>query len=763
MNCCGAGLAAESTNNSKDIALWQRDEELRRSGRVMPDGSAEYVFSVPDIHCGACISAIEDGLSNVEGIVASRVNLTLRRATVRLDSPERAPGFIFDALRNLGYQAMPLDIADQAHEQAKQSSELLKALAVAGFAAGNIMLLSVSVWSGAEGATRDLFHLVSAMIALPTVAYCGRPFFRSAFAALKVRRLNMDVPISLGVLLAVALSIYETFTGGAEAYFDAAVTLIFFLLIGRYLDQLMRERARSSVLGLARLAAKGAMVVSDSGEIRYMAVDEIVPGMRLRVPAGERMPVDAKILTGATELDRSLVTGESVPVLAGVGDHVEAGTLNLTGSVDLIVVRPANQSFLAEVLRMLEAAEQAKGRYERIADRMARAYAPSVHILSASAFVMWILLTGDFHFSLYTAIAVLIVTCPCALGLAVPVVHVIGAGRLFQGGILMRDGSALERLAEANHAVFDKTGTLTTGNAQACLPQFSATEARIARALALNSTHPSSRAVAEALSGTVPCEGEAIIEIAGFGMEGVFEGKRARLGRASFVAEISGTTPSGEGLTFAIEGSAPLGIAIAETPRDGAAEAIAALQAAGIECEILSGDAPASVARIAKAVGITKWRASETPATKMARLEELRDQGAKALMVGDGLNDAPALAAGHVSFAPASASDAGRFAADFIFTRDNLGAIVEAREISLKAARLVRQNFALAIAYNFISVPLAFAGQVTPLIAAIAMSTSSIIVLANSLRLQWQAHGNSSQKQHTRASVSSSRTMGARA
>ncbi len=736
MNCCGAGLAAECTNNTKDLALWQRDEELRRSGRVMPDGTAEYVFSIPQIHCGACISAIEDGLLGVEGVVASRVNLTLRRATVRLDSPERAPGFLFDVIGKIGYKAMPLDMADQAHEQARQSSELLKALAVSGFAASNIMLLSVSVWSGAEGATRDLFHLVSAMIALPTVAYCGRPFFRSALAALRVRKLNMDVPISLGVILAVALSLYETFTGGAEAYFDAAVTLIFFLLIGRYLDQLMRERARSSVLGLARLAAKGAMVVLETGDIRYVPVDEIEPGMRVRVPAGERMPVDARILTGSTELDRSLVTGESAPVLAGAGDAVEAGTFNLTGSVDMEVLRPASQSFLAEVMRMLEAAEQGRGRYERIADRMARAYAPSVHILSASAFVMWMLITGDFHQSLYTAIAVLIVTCPCALGLAVPVVHVIGAGRLFQSGILMRDGSALERLAEANHAVFDKTGTLTTGEALATVSNLPEAEARIARALALNSTHPASRAVAQALAGTVPIEGEAITEVAGFGMEGIFDGRRARLGRASFVGEIAAVAPAGEGLVFAVEGGMSHAIAIAETIRDGAAQAIAVLRAQGIESEILSGDAPAAVGRIAKAVGIGKWRAGETPASKMARLEQLRDQGLKTLMVGDGLNDAPALAAGHVSFAPATASDAGRFAADFIFTRNNLSAIVEARDISLQAAKLVRQNFGLAIAYNFISVPLAFAGQVTPLVAAIAMSTSSIIVLANSLRLQ---------------------------
>lgn len=737
MNCCGAGLAAEYAGNNRDVALWQRDEELRRSGRVMPDGTAQYVFSVPAIHCGACIGTIESGLRDVEGVVEARVNLTLRRASVRLDDPQRAPGFLVDILRDLGYKAMPLDVEDQARDQQKQSSELLKALAVAGFAAGNIMLLSVSVWSGAQGATRDLFHLVSALIALPAIAYSGRPFFRSAWAALSVRKLNMDVPISLGVILATCLSLYETFTGGKEAYFDAAVTLIFFLLIGRYLDQLMRERARSSVLGLARLAAKGALVLADNGEINYVAMDEVRPGMRLRVPAGERMPVDGAIVAGATELDRSLVTGESAPVPAGIGDKVEAGTLNLTGPVDLEVIRPANESFLAEVMALLEAAEQGRGRYERIADRMARAYAPSVHVLSASAFIVWMVISGDLHHSLYTAVAVLIVTCPCALGLAVPVVHVIGAGRLFRQGILMRDGSALERLAQADHVVFDKTGTLTTGTPKAEMPALSASEAQIARALALRSTHPASRAVADALGGTAPAQGDQLTEVPGFGMEGVFGGRKARLGRAGFVAAISGGKASaGEGLAFAIEGGKIHAIELAETVRDGALATIAALRQRGMTFEILSGDAPPAVALIARQAGIEDWRANETPASKMARLDALRQKGKHTLMIGDGLNDAPALAAGHVSFAPASASDAGRFAADFVFTREDLRAVVEAIAIARKAETLVRQNFGLAIAYNFISVPLAFAGQVTPLVAAIAMSTSSIIVLANSLRLQ---------------------------
>jgi Cu2+-exporting ATPase len=739
VNCCVSGMAGELAERQGEVSEWVLNEELSRTGRTLPDGTTEYVLSVPGIHCGACISAIEPELMKVAGVIQARVNLTLRRVTVRLDSAERRPAFLVRELQDLGYKAMPFEAGQREEEEArKQSAVLLRSLAVAGFAAGNIMLLSVSVWSGAEGATRDLFHMISAMIALPAVAYAGQPFFRSAWAALRSGHLNMDVPISLGVLLAVAMSLYETFKGGPEAYFDAAVTLLFFLLAGRYLDQLMREKARSAVTGLTRLAAKGAIAVTPDGKLFYKPLDEVMPGDVLRVAAGERVPVDGRILRGSTDLDRSLVTGESVPVSAVEGQDVEAGTLNLTGSIDMEAVRGAGQSFLAEVMRMMEAAEQGRGRYVRIADRLSRMYAPAVHVLAALAFVSWMIVTHDWHASLYTAISVLIITCPCALGLAVPVVHVVGAGRLFEHGILMRDGSALERMAEADHAVFDKTGTLTSGMPHVELPSLTDEEADIAQTLAANSAHPASRAVAAALLRRQPRVVNEIRETPGYGIEGMIDGRKARLGRSSWVDEIADATTRGvgSGLAFAIEGSPKRRFILSETLRDDAAATISALRAAGMDSELVSGDSPAAVRSAALLAGIKVHAAEATPQGKIDRLADLRAEGHKVLMVGDGLNDAPALAAGHVSMAPASASDAGRQAADFVFTRDSLMAVAQARTISIAARRLVQQNFALAVAYNFLLVPLAFAGMVTPLVAAVAMSTSSILVIGNSLRLR---------------------------
>jgi len=739
--CCGGDLGVDNAMCSTGVRDFTRVEELQRAGHAEDDGTVRYVLSVPDVHCGACISAIERGLNGLEGIVAARVNLSLRRLTVILDGAERSPDFVLARLDQLGYRALPVDLGDLGNvEQKRQSEKLLKALAVAGFAAGNIMLLSVSVWSGATGATRDLFHLISGLIAIPVVAYSGQVFYSSALKALMARRLNMDVPISLAVILALSMSVYESLTGGAEAYFDAAVTLLFFLLIGRYLDQLMRDHARSAVLGLAKMTARGGTVVGADGQLAYLPVDEIEPGMVLRVAPGERIPADGRVVKGTSDLDRSLVTGESAPVAVTMNTDIEAGTLNLTGPIDIAVTRKADESFIAEVMQMMEAAENGRGRYVRIADRAAQIYAPAVHLLALFAFLGWMIVTGgDWHASLYTAISVLIITCPCALGLAVPVVHVIGAARLFGQGILMKDGSALERLAEADFAVFDKTGTLTTGTPRIAASAIGEDDAPAAKALAMHSIHPASRAIAAFLTDAPAADIEDIHEVPGYGVEGTLDGRRVRLGRAEWAGQLvdadAAKAIAQSGLAFAREGGEAAGFTLSETLRPGAADAVSALDGQGMGIELLSGDSAAAVKAIAGTVAIDRVRAHATPATKIARIKELQTEGHRVLMVGDGLNDAPALAAGHVSMAPASASDIGRMAADFVFTRDTMMSVPFAREVSIKAGKLVRQNFGLAVIYNCIAVPLAVMGMVTPLIAALAMSGSSIVVVSNSMRL----------------------------
>ncbi|MBB5752716.1 heavy metal translocating P-type ATPase [Prosthecomicrobium pneumaticum] len=728
MSCCAPGAEVLGTPS----ATLPEGEELLLASRSLGNGERQVELAVPDVHCGACIHAVETALRRVEGVTGARVNLSTRRVAVRWREG-LAPPPVAAALAAIGY---PPHLFEDEAGRDRTLSELLRAVAVAGFAAGNVMLLSVSVWSGAEGATRDLFHWISALIALPALVFAGRIYYRSAFNALRHGRMNMDVPIAIGVSLAYAMSLYETLTHGAHAYFDASVSLLFFLLIGRTLDHVMRDRARAAVRGLSRLMPRGAVVLAADGGRDYRPVETIEPGMRLLIAAGERIPVDARVIAGTSDLDCALVTGESRPQPVEPGAAVRAGTLNLSGPLTLEAERPASASFLAEMVRMMEAAEGGRARYRRIAERVSALYAPVVHLTAFVTFLGWMAVDGDWHKAITVAIAVLIITCPCALGLAVPIVQVVAARRLFENGVMVKDGAGLERLAEADAVVFDKTGTLTLGRprlvgAEALAPELHA----IASALAAHSRHPLSEAIAEAAPrGVATPVFETVAEHPGLGLEGRMDGRLWRLGRAAWAAPTEAAEGE-DGTVLAEDGVVRARFHFADALRPGAREAVATLARTVGPVTMLSGDAEPACRAVAAALGIADVAARLMPGDKVARLAAMAAGGRKVLMVGDGLNDAPALGAAHVSMAPATAADIGRNAADFVFLRDSLAAVPVARAIARRAGRLIRQNLALAIVYNVIAVPIAILGHVTPLVAAIAMSASSLLVIGNALRL----------------------------
>lgn len=738
MGCCGSDIVSDVvTAQMSDTA---KTDELRAFGKVLEDGKNLFIFSSPSIRCGSCIAILESELSKLESVTDVRVNLTLKRVKVTLADTDVSPLDIVNKMESLGYDTVPLDIADgEKNADVNGNSKLLRALAVAGFGAMNIMLLSVSTWSGAEGSAKTLFHLISAVIAIPTVLYSGQIFFQSAYKVLRHGRLNMDVPISLAVSLALIMSVFEALTHGDVVYFDASVSLLFFLLIGRYLDHMMREKARNTINTLARRNVRGATQVTMDGQTNYLPIDEIKPDMVLQILPGEKLPVDGQVIKGSTDLDLSLVNGESLPSPISIGDGVMAGTLNLSGVIQIRVTKTADQSFLAEVTRMLDAAENGRGSYVRIADRMARIYAPAVHLLAFIGFVGWMFATGgDWHTSIYIAISILIITCPCALGLAVPVVHVIGAGRLFEHGILMRDGSALERLSEVDYAVFDKTGTLTSDRLTVFdMDLKHQDDAALVKALGKHSSHPASKAMMQYFKAEPDILIEDVKEVPGFGLEGMFDGKRVRLGSYKWISEVTSLSDqaSEAGIFFAREGQEPSKFSIHMEMRPDAKTTISELKNLSFPIEILSGDHQDAVTNVAEDLGVENYTANAKPADKIARINALKAEGKHVLMVGDGINDAPSLAAGHASMAPASASDVGRSAADFVFTRNNLSSILFAFDTAKKSDRLIKQNFALALIYNSVAVPLAFAGFVTPLFAAIAMSASSIVVILNSMRL----------------------------
>jgi len=707
------------------------------------DGNAMLHLLVENMHCANCIRNIEGTLKANPAVLEARVNFSTRRLFLRWRQASAEPGDLLRPVIALGYPLTPYNPEMMRSASAEEDRRLLKALAVAGFAAANVMLLSVSVWAGLFSedmgpATRDFLHWISALIALPAVAYAGQPFFKSAAAALRGGRLNMDVPISLAVVLAAGMSLAETIQSGEHAYFDASVTLLFFLLIGRYLDKAARNKARSAAERLLLLKSVAATVIHPDGSRSTIPVEAVTPGSRVQVALGERLPVDGVVFKGRSELDVSLVTGESLPATVATGDEVYAGTLNLSAPIEVRATKTGDDTLLGDIVRLMEAAEQGRAKYVRLADRIAEFYAPAVHILAALTFIGWWAFGPGWQVALLQAVAVLIITCPCALGLAVPVVQVVASGRLLSKGILVKAADGLERLAQVDTIVFDKTGTLTEGRLDLVnAVDISESDLNLAARLAQSSRHPLAVAVARAGNGSG--SDLNVEEIPGRGLKADVDGREVRLGSREWCgieASRNDGLETRPELWLAGEGREPIQFYFRDRLRAGATEAISYLKNQGYAVELLSGDRQGVVEELATVVGIDNWRAQQKPEEKVARLNALRADGCKVLMVGDGLNDAPALAAAHASISPSSAADISQTAADFVFQGRELSAVPEVLKVAKFSRSLVLQNFSLAFLYNAIAIPLAVAGFVTPLFAAIAMSASSLIVCLNSLRLK---------------------------
>ena len=724
-----------------DAALRHSDDLSDFVSRTEP-GIARLDLAVDGVRCAGCIAKIEKGVGAIDGVSRARLNFSTKRLAVEWPDGATTPREVIETVEGLGFGAHPFDPGRTDTEEDREARWLLRCLAVAAFAAMNIMLLSVSVWSGNVSdittETRDLFHWISALIALPAAAYAGQPFFRSAIRALRARQLNMDVPISLGVLLALGMSVAQTMASRHHAYFDSAIMLLFFLLIGRYLDQSMRRRTRALAQNLATLKADTAIKLLPDGRVREVPLSRVDPGDLIMVPAGERVPVDGRVEDGASEIDQSFITGETVPVPAGVGDMVYAGAMNVGDPLTVRATAASSGTLLDEVQGLLDRALEARHSYVALADRAARLYAPMVHTLAALTVIGWLLAGAGWEFSIVTAIAVLIITCPCALGLAVPAVQVVASGVLFRAGVLLNSGDALERFAEVDTVVFDKTGTLTLPE-----PSVASTDAippealAMAGRLALSSRHPLASAIQSYASPETPVSGA--IEESGRGIRADIDGVEHRLGSAAFCAiDVDAANHASDGLHSLMwyrPGDAePVAIPIAQALRADARVVTETLGKRGIAVEILSGDREAPVRAAAAALGIKAWQAGLTPKEKIAHVERLTADGRKVLMVGDGLNDAPALAAAHVSMSPVTAVHLSQAASDAVFLGRSLKPVLTALAVSRRARTVMRQNLGLATIYNMIAVPIAVAGFVTPLIAALAMSGSSILVTLNALR-----------------------------
>lgn len=701
------------------------------------DGQKTLHMLVEGMKCPNCAFRIEDVLKK-EPDVSARINLTSRRLTLHWQGEDSRGNDLIKLATDLGYSFVPFSAESLESDDKKEERFLLHNLAVSGFASGNIMLLSVALWSSTQHtmgvSTRDLLHWVSAFIALPTVIYAGRPFFRSAYVALSHKRTNMDVPISVALVLTTCMSLFEVYHHGEYAYFDSVVMLLFLLLIGRYLDRRTRGKARAAAEDLLLMMVGNATVLEEE-EAKLIPIRDLRSGMLLGVAAGEKIAADGVVEKGISEVDPSFISGETRTQPVNPGTRVFGGMINTSAPITVRITSAGSDSLLGEVIKLMEKAEQGHAQYVRLADRIARLYTPVVHLLAFTTFLIWMLiLARPWQPSLLAATTVLIITCPCAIGLAVPAVQILTSGRLFRQGMLLKSADALERMARVDTIIFDKTGTLTTSEPHLGNPQqIGSRNMQMAASLAAHSHHPLAQALYHMYGGKI-LELD-VKETVGQGLEAKWEGRCVRLGRREWCGDPSVPLDESSEIWLNLEGEKPVRFVFVDELRADAKAVVETLQRRGYDLLLLSGDHPAAVEKVAQLLDLRQYRARVSPVEKNSVVEQLRARGRKVLMVGDGLNDAAALSSADVSMSPSSALDITQNAADLVFQGQYLWPIVEALDVARKAEQLVKQNFILSFLYNAIAIPVAMMGLVTPLIAALSMAGSSLLVVLNAQRI----------------------------
>ncbi len=744
------------------LAVYDLDAVQEEFADVSGD-AREIHLLVEGIHCAACVWLIEKGLQTLPGVAEARVNLTGRRLRVRWDNGRLALSRIIGRLADLGYRAAPFDPDSAEGALGSENRALLYRLAWAGFAMMNLMWISIALYSGADqGEFRDLFHWIGFLLATPTILYSGAPFFRGAWSGLRARRLSMDLPIAIGVSVTYGYSLAVTLGLAAQGavYWDTVVNFLFVILVGRYLEAISRRRAVASTQRLLDLQPRVATRLRGEEEavmpIRALQIDD---GVLVR--PGERIPVDGEVLSGTSQVDESMLTGESRPIAKAVGDRVAAGTINRAGVLRVRVTGLLRETALGRIIQLVEAAQSSRAPIQRLADRIVPWFVAATLGLATLTFLGW--MGRDVEFALMAATSVLIVTCPCALGMATPMAVAVATGRGAARGILVKNGAVLERLSDIDHFVFDKTGTLTEGRPAvvalydlegdsgwqpvasdaAGLTEIQRRSLRLCGALERLSEHPAAVAILDlcARAGIVTAGGEVeAVEIApGLGLRGRVAGMMVVIGSAEWLARhgvAACVHHEDAGLIHcAFNGREVLRLRIQDRLRPDAAEIIARLRAQGIRVTLLTGDRREVAERIAAQLGGIDLIAEVLPEDKDRVIGDLQRGGQRVAMVGDGVNDAPALVRADVGIALGSGTDVSIASADIVLMSSELGRVVEAAELSRQTLRAIRQNIGISAVYNLIMVPLAMAGIVTPLIAAIAMPLSSLAVIGNSARL----------------------------
>ena len=735
------------------------EEELRQLGlydlpeiqesfvRVEAENIREAALILENIVCAACIWLNERHIAQLPGVLSVEINYATRRARVRWDNSRIKLSDILKAVSDIGYIAHPFDPGRSDEVYRRERNTAIKRLAIAGLGMMQVMMYALPTYTATDMTEdiRKLMSWASLILTIPVVLYSAWPFFLGAWRDFKRRMLGMDVPVALGVGTAFVASVYSTFSGEGEVYYDSVTMFVFLLLTGRFLEMNARRRAGAAVEELVKLIPAATTRLPDypAGIEEQVPVARLAVGDYVLVRPGETIPADGVVISGDSAVSEALLTGESLPVAKSADARVIGGSLNQASPLVIRVEKLGADTRLAAIVRLLDRAQSEKPRIGRMADRAAAWFVGLLLVVTALIGLAWYAI--DPSRVLWIVVSVLVVTCPCALGLATPTALTTGTGRLTRLGMLTTRGHALETLARATDLVFDKTGTLTRGqlSVRRVVPAGGRTgsEARaIAAALEAGSEHPIARALREGAAPGIVAEG--IRNQPGQGVEATIDGVRHRLGTPVFVADCCDgpltppPSPDGESwVALASDGGLIAWFALADTPRADAAEALRTLQAQGIRLHLLSGDGEAAVAATARQLGVDQWRANALPEDKLAYVKALQAEGRVVGMVGDGINDAPVLAAAQVSIAMGEGAEVAQAAADMVMLGPRLAILADGVALARKTYRIIRQNLGWALGYNLIAIPAAALGHVTPWIAGIGMSASSLLVVLNALRL----------------------------
>jgi len=740
----------------QELGLFDHPDFQKSFVRPVGEHEREASLILEGITCAACVWLNEQHVARQDGVSAVEINYATRRARVRWDERKIRLSDILAAVQAIGYRAYPYDAERSEQIAHKERRSMLWRVFVAGFGMMQVMMYAFPVYVAGEGDMSAEMELLmrwaSLLLTLPVVLYSAAPFFQRAVRDIRLRRLGMDVPVALGVGSAFLASLWATLTHGPEVYFDSVTMFVFFLLGGRYLEMLARQKAVRGVeeLGKVLPAFADRLPAWPDQTSERVPVSQLLPGDRVRVRPGEVVPADGVVIEGQGETNESLLTGESRPVSKRIGDVLTGGSINISSPLILRVDQVGDSTRLAAIRRLMDRAATEKPRIAAQSDRVAVIFIVTLLVLATATGLAWYFI--DPQRALWVFVSVLVVACPCALSLATPTALTVATDALARMGVLVTRGHAIETLSNANHFVFDKTGTLTYGRMtlEEVVPLAGYDETRV-RALGAALEQGSEHPVAAGLRGAA---GDAVLPpvgdlaaVTGQGVSGCVEGQQMWIGRPDFVAEAIGRDCPAELASLEVRGGTVVALGaregwiglfrLADVPRAEAAVLTARLSASAIPMSVLSGDAPQVVGRVAGQLGIVDAHGGMTPQGKQAYIAGLQGRpGAVVAMVGDGVNDAPVLAQAHVSVAMGGGTDLARNQADIVLLSENLAGLGQAVDLARRTVRIIRQNLWWSFAYNFTSVPLAMLGLVTPWMAGIGMAGSSLLVVLNAMRLQ---------------------------